>query len=99
MSEDATDERLRLGGWHDPDTIRYGTLLLLLLTSFFVSGIRAEVSDIIVWILNTAIVVSAFRLTRLTDTPTKMAIFCAEMAPFHVIAEGVPTFDGLPPRR
>ena len=29
----------------------------------------------------------------------KMAIFCAEMAPFHVIAEGVPTFDGLPPRR
>ena len=80
MSEDATDERLRLGGWHDPDTIRYGTLLLLLLTSFFVSGIRAEVSDIIVWILNTAIVVSAFRLTRLTDTPTKMAIFCVVAA-------------------
>jgi len=29
----------------------------------------------------------------------KMAIFCEERAPFHVIPEGLPAFDGLPPRR
>ncbi len=29
----------------------------------------------------------------------KMAIFCAEMAPYHVIPEGMPAFDGLPERR
>jgi len=28
-----------------------------------------------------------------------MAIFCAEMAPFHMIPEGVKAFDGLPKRR
>ena len=27
------------------------------------------------------------------------AIFCAEMAPFHTVPEGVPAFDGLPPER
>ena len=29
----------------------------------------------------------------------KMAIFCAEMAPYHIIPEGIPAFDGLPERR
>lgn len=29
----------------------------------------------------------------------KMAIFCAEMAPFHVVPEGIPAFDGLPQRK
>jgi hypothetical protein len=29
----------------------------------------------------------------------KMAICCAEMAPFHLVPEGIATFDGLPPRR
>lgn len=29
----------------------------------------------------------------------RMAIFCAEKAPFHLIPEGVPAFDGMPSRR
>lgn len=29
----------------------------------------------------------------------RMAIYCAEMAPFHVVPEGVPAFEGLPPGR
>lgn len=29
----------------------------------------------------------------------RMAIFCAEKAPFHLIPEGVPAFDELPERR
>jgi hypothetical protein len=29
----------------------------------------------------------------------QMAIFTAEGQPFHLIAEGVPAFEGLPPRR
>jgi hypothetical protein len=28
-----------------------------------------------------------------------MAIFTAEGQPFHLIADGVPAFEGLPPRR
>jgi hypothetical protein len=28
-----------------------------------------------------------------------MAIFAAERQPFHLIAAGVPVFEGLPPRR
>ena len=38
------------------------------------------------------------------DDPTlfglpQMAIFTAEAQPFHLIAEGVPAFEGLPPQR
>ena len=29
----------------------------------------------------------------------QMAIFTAEGQPFHLIAEGVPAFEGLPPRK
>lgn len=29
----------------------------------------------------------------------RMAIFCAEMAPFHLIPDGIAAFDGLPERR
>ena len=29
----------------------------------------------------------------------RMAIFCAEMAPFHLIPDGIPAFEGLPERR
>ena len=29
----------------------------------------------------------------------QMAIFTAEGQPFHLIADGVPAFEGLPPRR
>ena len=28
-----------------------------------------------------------------------MAIFTAEGQPFHLVADGIPTFEGLPPRR
>jgi len=29
----------------------------------------------------------------------QMAIFAAEGQPFHLVADGVPAFDGLPPRQ
>jgi hypothetical protein len=29
----------------------------------------------------------------------RMAVFCAEMAPFHLIPDGIAAFDGLPERR
>ena len=64
-----------LGGWRSGTTIRYGSLLLLLVSSFLFSGFKTDITDGIVWVLNLMIVLSAYRLTSITNTPTKMAVF------------------------
>jgi len=47
---------------------------------------------------------AAWPATATLDDPSvyggaQKAIFTAEGQPFHLIADGVPAFEGLPPRR
>lgn len=60
--------------WADPTTLRYGSLLLLLVLSFFVSGFSSDIANHVVWAMNILIVLSAFKLTRITRTRTQMLV-------------------------
>ena len=72
-----SDDSVGPDSWRAETTVRYGSLLLILLASFFVSGFGGEAADVTVWILNILIVLSAYRLTSLTNTPGKTGIFGA----------------------
>lgn len=72
-----SDHSIEPDNWRSETTVRYGSLLLILLASFIVSGFGSEAADVTVWILNILIVLSAYRLTSLTNTPVKTGIFGA----------------------
>ena len=63
--------------WADATTIRYGSLLFLLVLSFLVSGFSSNLADHAVWAINIFVVLAAFKLTRITRTRTQMLILTA----------------------
>jgi hypothetical protein len=77
MTQPDIGDSFELGGWRSGTTIRYGSLLLLLVLSFLFSGFKTDIADGIVWVLNVLIVLSAYRLTSITNTPVKMGVFVA----------------------
>ena len=60
--------------WADPTTLRYGSLLLLLVLNYFISGFSSSLTDHVAWAINILIVLAAFKLTRITRTRTQMLI-------------------------